>query len=212
MLQRESKIRVKLTQARYQYQYQPIRSKQSVIILSWALYTLTLIFDSLCIYIDDGTDDDYNDDAFDVIDTDDDINDSIVKDAIYDTKDVIDIDDDIDDGVNTDDDTQDTTGCMAFNWIEEFQSCFLLSGYNRMKSRDGVTAGLCESVSCEAEMSEENVIFKSNGDTIISREEFETFDDCYAACEEVREGFKNISSVTLWTFPLRFDPTHPPRP
>ena len=58
-IQRESKIRVELTRAWYHYWYQPIRSTQSassanqlslsvVIIISRALYTSTLISDSLC--------------------------------------------------------------------------------------------------------------------------------------------------------------------
>ena len=64
-------------------------------------------------YIDDDTNDDTDDDTFYVIDIDDDTKDNT------------------EDGIDTDDNTQDTAGCTAFNWLEEFQSCFLLSGYNR---------------------------------------------------------------------------------
>ena len=86
-------------------------------------------------YIDDYTNDDTDDDTFYVIDIDDDTNDHIDKDTNDNTSYVIDIDDDTkddtEDGIDTDDNTQDTAGCTAFNWLEEFQSCFLLSGYNR---------------------------------------------------------------------------------
>ena len=91
---------------------------------------------------------------------------------------VIDIDD------CHEDTAQETAGCRAFNWVEEFQSCLLLSDYSRRRTREGVTAGYCAQ-SCPPQTSPENVVFKFNKDTLISREEMDTFNDCYGACKEV---------------------------